>query len=61
MNDSISLTHEMMEANKIKKGCGKKYTDRRGENICGQKDWWAIDLCPECQAKVNALCESDAK
>ena len=37
--------------------CGKKYNDIRGENTCGQKDWWAIDLCPECETKYDALME----
>lgn len=41
--------------NIIRKGCGKKYTDRRGENTCGQKDWWSIDLCPNCEKEFKRL------
>ena len=52
MNDSVSLTHEMMEANKIKNGCGCYINARLGIR-CGNKNYGA--LCDECQSKLDAV------
>ena len=48
-------------ANKKKKGCGKEYTDRRGKNICGQKDWWTIDYYPECVKNAKDVNSGDGE
>jgi len=41
------------EKERIEKGCDELFTDKRGINTCGQKDWWKIDLCPKCQQQLS--------
>lgn len=51
MNNTQSLTHEMMESNRIRKGCNKTIRKRVGSYIICSKD----NLCCECETKLNEL------
>ena len=59
MNDSQSLTYDMMEANRIKKGCGYVIcadTDYDGKMvICGK---YGNILCDKCKLELVALQEN---